>query len=34
MTNNPTVILIYGDAFGRGMLRCYGQQGIIKNAYC
>ena len=26
MTNNPNVILIYGDDLGRGMLSCYGQQ--------
>ena len=26
MTDNPNVILIYGDDLGRGMLSCYGQQ--------
>ena len=26
MTENPNVILIYGDDLGRGMLSCYGQQ--------
>ena len=26
MTDNPNVILIYGDDLGRGMLSCYGQR--------